>query len=123
MLARRLQIAELLIEGFSFDQIRKNLKAGPNTIAKVQAWLELHGEGYRTVTQRSKKNDKPESEASKSFNKLKRSYPLYFWPELLLEEIIRSANKREKQRLLAVANQLKDKTQLSKELIKLLSSS
>ena len=57
MLARRLQIAELLLEGLTFDQIQKELKAGPNTIAKIQAWLEVHGEGYRTVAKRNVKKN------------------------------------------------------------------
>lgn len=122
MLARRLQIAESLIDGLTFDQIRTNLKAGPNTIAKVQTWLELYGEGYRTVINRGSKKDRHENEYSKPFGKLKRKYPLYFWPELLLEEIIKTANKKEKARLLKVAEQLKDKSQLSRELIHLLNS-
>src|SRR3989344_4793003 len=83
MLARRLQIAELLLEGLTFDEIRKNIKAGPNTIAKIQTWLELHGEGYRTVAKRNSKKDSNSRESSKSFGKLKRKYPMYFWPELI----------------------------------------
>lgn len=119
MLARRLQIAELLIEGWTYEQIREELKVGWSTIAKVQTWLGLYGEGYRTVIQRISKKE-PTSGSSQPFSQLKRKYPIYFWPELLLEEIVKAANKREKQRLLKVVHQLKDKTQLSRQLIKLL---
>lgn len=120
MLARRLQIAESLIEGLTYEQIREEMKVSKGTIARVQTWLDLYGEGYRTVVKRIAKKDKPQDELSKPFARVKRKYPMYYWPELLLEEIIKTANTREKQRLVKVVEQLRDKTQLSKELTKLL---
>jgi hypothetical protein len=47
---------------------------------------------------------------------------MYFWPELLLKQIVKSANKREREKLLKVVGALKEKTKLSKELKKILSS-
>lgn len=119
MLARRLQIAELLIAGETYKDIREELKVGFSTIARVQTWLELYGEGYRTAVQRIEQKPKPDR--PQSLVQLKRRYPMYFWPQLLLEEIVRLANKREKERLLKVVEQLKEKSQLSVELRKLLS--
>ena len=121
MFARRLQIAELLIEGLTYEQIKKEMKVSKNTIARVQTWLDLYGEGYRTVVSRTRsKENRPESEYNFPFAKVKRKYPAYFWPQLLLEEIVKNANTREKQRLAKVVEQLRDKTQLSKQLMKLL---
>ena len=120
MLARRLQIAELLIEGLTYDQIRSRLKAGPGTIARVQTWLELYGDGYREVIKRCASRNKSDDELAKPYSQLKKKYPMYFWPELLLKEIIKSAKKREKQRLLKVVEQLRTKTHLTSELNKLL---
>lgn len=120
MLARRLQIAELLIEGQTYQQIRSSLKVSFGTIARVQTWLELYGEGYRTVIKRIDRKETSKDDLSKPFGRLKRKYPMYFWPELLLKEIIKSANEREKERMVKVIEQLRDKTQLSKELQKLL---
>jgi hypothetical protein len=45
---------------------------------------------------------------------------MYFWPEILLKEIVKSASKREKERLSAVIQRLKEKTSLSKDLQKIL---
>ena len=118
MLSKRLQIAELLIQGQTYEQIKTELKAGFNTIAKVQAWLEIYGEGYRTVISRI--SEKPKQTKERPFNKLKRSYPMYYWPQLLLEEIIKNANKKEKERLSKIVEQLKDKTKLSKNLLTIL---
>jgi len=120
MLARRLQIAELLVEGWTYEKIREELKVGWRTIAKVQTWLALYGEGYRTVISRSSKQQEEKQESRSGFAQLKRRYPAYFWPQLLLEEIVKNANRREKERLRKVVEQLRDKTALSKQLTKLL---
>jgi uncharacterized protein YerC len=120
MFARRLQIAELLIAGETYLEISRHMKVSKGTIARVQTWLDLYGEGYRTVIGRLSKHDKPGRVPDDSFARVKRRYPAYFWPQLLLEEIVKSANKREKQRLQKVVSQLKEKTQLSKQLEKLL---
>lgn len=116
MLARRLQIADLLMQGLTYDEIRKRLKVAHATIAKVQTWLQVYGEGYRIAIQRISKPSIADENESKPFAKLKRKYPLYFWPELLLKEIVRTANKRERERLLKVVGQMKEKTALAKEL-------
>lgn len=119
MLAKRLQIAEFLVEGLTYEKIRDQAKVSFGTIARVQTWLETYGEGYRTVLSRTIKTER--NIQKDSFSKLKRIYPMYYWPELLLKEIIKNANKREKERLSKVVNQLKDKTALAKELKGLLS--
>ncbi len=119
MLARRLQIAELLIEGLTYEQIRKEIKVSFGTIARVQTWLTLYGEGYRKILKRIAKKGKNSAGLS-SFDKVKRKYPMYYWPELLLDEIVKSANKREKNRLQKIVEQLKDKTKLSRQLSSLL---
>jgi len=120
MLARRLQVAELLIDGRTYQQIRSEIKVSFGTIARVQTWLDLYGEGYRTVAKRIAKREDAKGGPSQPFAKVKRKYPMYFWPELLLKEIIKTANNRERQRLTRIVDQLGDKTQLSRELAKLL---
>ena len=119
MLARRLQIAELLNEGYTYGQIKKIMKVSQTTIAKVGTWLQLYGEGYRTIFKRTKSKGSP-SILESPWKQLKRQYPVYFWPQLLLEEIVKSANKKEKERLLKVIESMKEKTKLSKDLLKLL---
>ena len=120
MLARRLQIAELLMSGNTYMQIREETKASPGTIARVQTWLDLYGSGYRAVVKRMSKDKSDKSDPHAPFAQLKRRYPAYFWPQLLLEELVKTADRREKERLLKVVEQLKDKTALSKQLMKLL---
>ena len=119
MLARRLQIAELLMAGETYEQIRQEMKVSKNTIARVQTWLELYGDGYRTVINRSSKAELTNKD-DQPFAKVKRKYPIYFWPQLVLEEIVKNASGREKHRLQKIIGQMKEKTQLSKQLMKLL---
>lgn len=121
MLARRLQIARLLDGGLTYEQIKQAIKASETTIAKVHTWLKLYGDGYRLVLKRTKP-ERSASEFGQSWQKLKRKYPMYFWPELLLKEIVKSANKKEKQQLVAVIGHLKEKTKLSKELLEILNN-
>ena len=62
----------------------------------------------------------------KSFNPLlwrniKKRYPIYFWPQLLLEEIVRSAKEGEKERLRVILGKMDQKRGLFKRLDRLLS--
>ncbi|MDP4001405.1 MAG: Trp family transcriptional regulator [bacterium] len=120
MLARRLQIAELLIDGLTYEEIRERLGVGWNTIAKVQTWLGLYGQGYRKVINRISKKKTELDKSNELFKELRYKYPAYFWPQLLLEEVVKTANKREKHRLLNVVEKLQEKTALSIQLKKLL---
>lgn len=129
MLAKRLKIAELVLEGETYDYIRGSLKVSPGTIARVQEWLKISGDGYRWAVQKTKGDMKkfqrsiPTESGYSGWSEIKRRYPIYFWPELLLEEIVKSANKREKERLQKVVGEMekmKKKKPLFKRLQKIL---
>lgn len=126
MIAKRLKIAELLINDQTYNNIRKETKASPTTIARVQEWLQISGEGYRDVIMRIKGKG-PKEEASvygfSSIKSMKKRYPMYYWPEIILENIVKSANKREKERMknvLKEMDKMKEKNELFKRLRQLL---
>lgn len=54
MLIRRLQIADMLMSGCSYKEIRKRLRCGFNTIAKVQRWLNFGRGGYKEALKMKK---------------------------------------------------------------------
>lgn len=118
MLARRLQIAKLLYDGFTYRAIKQALRASFTTIGRVHTWMQIYGDGYRTVVERTRKKTASAGEAS--WKNMRRRYPAYFWPQILLEEIVKSANAKQKARLVSVLNQLKEKTALNKELEQIL---
>lgn len=49
MLIRRLRIAELLLLGKKYWQIREEMHCGFGTIARVQRWLNFGRNGYRAA--------------------------------------------------------------------------
>ena len=122
MFARRLQIARLLDQNYTYDQIHKVMRVGNTTVAKVHTWMNLHGDGFQMVIKRTKSQpENKEIDAHPlSWAKHKRKYPLYYWPELLLKEIVKSANAREKKRLLDAVTQMKEKTRITREIMQLL---
>lgn len=121
ILAKRLRIAKLLINGMTYDEIRPIIHTSNGTIAKIAAWLAERGEGFRKIIKALPKQstDKKWHEYS-DWDKLKRQYSIYFWPELLLEEIIKNANQRQKDRIYKVLIRLKEKSDLHKRIENLL---
>jgi len=125
MIAKRLKIAELILEDNSYDEIRKKLKVGYGTIARVQEWLKISGEGYRRAVRITKgintTNNKKYSDID--LNTIKKRYPMYYWPEIVLENIIKNTSKRQKDKLGRVIKEMdkmKKKTDLYNKLKKLI---
>lgn len=125
MIAKRLYIAKLLLEGKTYDKIESQLKVGRGTIAKVNAWLEESGVGYRLVATRSNSKNLKISEkvSSTSWRSLKKRYSMYYWPQLLLEDVIRSANSRQRKKLfntLKILKQSKKKHEIFQQIERVL---
>lgn len=129
MLAKRVKIAQLLVDGRDYNFIQSVLKVSPSTISRVNEWLKYSGDGYRFVARCLKERQRKRIEKAKlknpldttaSWKKLKRRFPLYFWPQLIIEEIIEGASKRQKQKLLLILEQIKAKPPLYKQIEKIL---
>ena len=118
-LAKRLRIAKLLIAGFTYEEIEKVLHVSHGTIAKINTWLSESGEGFRSIIRKLPEENTASVELS-DWSRMKKRYTLYFWPELLLEEIVKSANKRQKQRLHGLLEKLEGKSDLHRRIEKLL---
>lgn len=122
MLAKRIEIARLLIKGFTYADVQKMLKVSHGTIARVNQWLATSGEGYRLIVERVKEEKSEtqeyieELEKPFSWKRMKRRYPLYFWPDLLLEEFVRSAKKRQKERMQKILAQFDEKSEVFERL-------
>lgn len=123
ILSKRLRIAKLLIAGMTYGEIARQLHVSYATIAKIAVWLAEKGDGFRKIIE---KIPKKELEKEKhwvdlsDWNKFKRRYSLYFWPELLLEEIIKSAGRRQKEQIGKVLEKLEEKSDLHRRIEKLL---
>lgn len=55
MLVRRLSIADLLENGYTYQEITNRLGASSSTIARVHRWLKFGRDGYRRAIRRLRK--------------------------------------------------------------------
>jgi TrpR-related protein YerC/YecD len=124
MLARRIKIAKLLIEGKDYREIESLLKVGTPTIARVNRWLSEGGEGFRLIAERTRREKpKPPSSvdyAMRDWRKFRKRYPLVFWPQLLIEDIIKAMNKRQREKVRHAIERLDRKSQLYKQINRIL---
>lgn len=124
MLAKRIKIAKFLLEGKSYRDIKGTLKVGFGTVTRVNHWLTESGEGFRLIAERTKKEKLkvPTSWdlAMEDWKKFMKTHPLIFWPQLLLEDIIKIMNNKQKQKLAQVIKKLEQKSYLYKQIDKIL---
>lgn len=121
ILGKRLRIAKLLLEGMTYEQIARNLYTSEATVAKIGAWLAERGDGFRKIIEKLPKQKQITHWTERSdWDKFKRRYSLYFWPELLLEEVVKSANERQKVKIRQVLEKLEQKSKLHRQIEKLL---
>lgn len=121
ILSKRLRIAKLLIQGMDYREIESSLHVGHSTIAKIATWLSERGEGFRkVVSSLPQKSDEVLWKEISEWDNFKRRYPLYFWPEILLGEIVKGANNRQKERIRGVLERLEEKSELHKKIEELL---
>ena len=83
MISRRIQIAKMLLDGFDYEEIRKQLKVGKTTISHVEKWLNNGFGGYKEIIKRhSKKEAKRRVENMPavpfSWRAIKKKNPLHF---------------------------------------------
>ncbi|MFA6184348.1 MAG: YerC/YecD family TrpR-related protein [Parcubacteria group bacterium] len=121
MISKRLKIAEMILDGFSYEEIKDELKVGDGTIARVREWLNISGEGYRKAVEITKGKDivKEDDYFKRNFSNIKKKYPMYYWPEIVLENIIKNSNKKQREEIRKVVeqmNKMKEKTDLYKKL-------
>lgn len=104
MLIRRMEVAILLMKGFTFQEIKEFLKVGTDKICAVHRALEKNGQGYRLVGERMEKQKQKRKEQNirttvKNMDPVKRKYPGYFLINNLFDEIAIILNKAKEKRL------------------------
>src|SRR3990167_9078728 len=105
-MAKRLHIAERLLQNKDYEDIRAELAVGFSTIARVATWLGLSGEGFKIVMSRKPKEPKKPTieemyEPYSSYN-FKRRYSQYYWPQLLLEKILQASDESHKKKITTI---------------------
>lgn len=113
MVAKRLEIAKLLIQGKTYDQIRAKINSGYSTIGRVNTWLNIAGEGFKIAVSRMKKEERQPTLDEKinpfSWSNIGRRYPTRIWPLLAIEQFLKIARKNERSKLLAILQSMEGK--------------
>lgn len=119
MLAKRLQIAKMLLEDKTYAEIQSDLKVSRSKIARVSVWLATSGDGFRLVARRTpslKAEHRKRSKESSSWGQFKKRHPVHFWPEEAVKEVLKTAAKTRKKRTLQVLAEANKKPRLYEEL-------
>ena len=103
MLARRIKIAQMLLAGLSYEEIREKLKTGFTTISSVQRWIDSGWGGYfKALENVGKKLMVREAEQAKKDNdplgNLKRNYPAHFLISHTIEDLKKWNEERQKRK-------------------------
>ena len=113
MLAKRLQIAQLLLQNKKYEDIRNSISVSYGTIARVATWLGMSGEGFKLAISRLKPPLKKPSieeiyDPYSQYN-FKRRYSQYYWPQLLLEKLIRESDQKHKDKIFSILRSIEIK--------------
>jgi TrpR-related protein YerC/YecD len=101
MLARRIAIARMLIEGATYDEIKKKLSVGYDNIKSVYRWLYDGFGGYNLALEKISKTNGKEKNIGGStytgsaFDNIRRKYPAHF---LLVNAFLDASKKISKGR-------------------------
>ena len=87
MLARRIQVAEMLLEEKSYEEIRKKLRVSFQTIAKVYNWLYGENETYKKQIENQNKR-KRQREKNRGNYKIKESLLDRYAHHRLLKDLL-----------------------------------
>lgn len=118
MVAKRLEIAKLLIQGKTYDQIRIRINAGYSTIGRINTWLNLSGEGFKIAVSRIKEVKEPtigDNLNPFSWHNVIRRYPTGIWPIVAIEEFLKIVKKNERSKLLAILQSMEGKRMTREE--------
>ncbi len=85
MISRRIQIAQMLLEGKGYEEIRQELKVGFSNISQVERWLRNGFGGYKEIiTRYHREKQKNIKDVEKkpitpySLDHIRKKYPLHF---------------------------------------------
>jgi len=84
MISRRIQIAIMLLEGYTQEEVKKKLKVGFSNIAQVEKWLNNGFGGYKKTIEKYRKKYPKKNEFEKygypAFSKewVRKKYPLHY---------------------------------------------
>ncbi|HVF69572.1 MAG TPA: Trp family transcriptional regulator [Xanthomonadales bacterium] len=88
MFAKRIQIAKMLLEGYSYQDIRGYVKVTDSTISKISNLLSVDGAGLKTAIKYLHRiEEQIENNRMKTTPSLKEKYPEHFLPDRIANKV------------------------------------
>lgn len=98
MFAKRIQISKMLIEGHSYQTIRKYVKVTDSTIARISNILGAERNGLKiAINYLQKIESEIDKERMSMSPNLRNKYPAYFLPEIIVDKISRKIKSKKKK--------------------------
>lgn len=105
MIAKRIQIAKMLLEGYSYQAIKNYVKVTDATISKISNILETRGEGLKIAIEHLKNIEKEtEKNRMRSNQDLKRKYGIYFSPDKIIDSLEKGIKTKRKKKSVVKRN-------------------
>jgi len=97
MLGRRVWIAQLLLSGYTHEEICIQLKSGHSTVRRISKWLDNKLPGYAEAVESKGRKSRTNTNKSfyispTSFTSLRRRYPMHFLFFNIAEALINKKN-------------------------------
>lgn len=109
-LSKRLRIAKMLIKDRSYREIQESLRVGYSTIAKVSAWLDEKGGGFRRILSRLPEKRRVVGwEGLSGEERSRKKHPRANWLGLTLDRFRDDAIRDEGKKLKETLNKLGSK--------------
>lgn len=88
MIVYRIEIAKMLLQGFSYIDIAKKLKVGKNTINSVNKWLYSGFGGYmKAIKNAENQKQRRKVLPTNEWEAMKKKYPAHFLIFNLIDKI------------------------------------
>jgi len=98
MFAKRIQIAKMLLEGYSYRDIRNYVRVTDSTIARINNILDTEGNGLKiAITYLQKIESEINKERMSISPNLRNKYPTYFLPEIVISKITKKIKTQKKK--------------------------
>jgi len=98
MISKRIQIAKMLVDGHNYNEIKKSVNVTDSTISRISNLLALENNGLEiAISKLRRKDNEIESKKMEIGTDLKKRYPSYFLPEIIID-MVEEKGKRIKRK-------------------------
>lgn len=96
MMAKRLQIAKMLLEGYDYKSIKGYVHVTDSTVSSISNKLGTSGKGLKQAIKKLQQIERKLDEKRMIGKSMQERYPTYYLPELIFNEVSKRIEKYRK---------------------------